>query len=207
MAKNTSSPRGARGNSARGNGRDPKASFAVPGLDVNASGKVAAVLQERLVALIDLALTLKHIHWNVVGPNFIAVHEMLDPQVAGVQDMVDTTAERIATLGVPPNGLIGYLDKTRTWDDYALGRAMSIEHLGALDVVYVGVIEAHRKAADAVEDLDLVTQDMLVGQLGDLEQYHWFVRAHLESDGGELSTAGAHTETEAARSALKASAR
>ncbi|RPI04235.1 MAG: DNA starvation/stationary phase protection protein, partial [Actinobacteria bacterium] len=94
MAKNTSSPRGARGNSARGNGRDPKASFAVPGLDVNASGKVAAVLQERLVALIDLALTLKHIHWNVVGPNFIAVHEMLDPQVAGVQDMVDTTAER-----------------------------------------------------------------------------------------------------------------
>ena len=107
---------------------------------------------------IDLALTLKHVHWNVVGPNFIAVHQMLDPQVAGVQAMVDTTAERIATLGVPPNGLIGYLGKARTWDDYALGRAMSIEHLGALDLVYVGVIEAHRKAADAVEDLDLVTR-------------------------------------------------
>ena len=43
--------------------------------------------------------------------------------------------------------------------------------------------------------------------IGDLEQYHWFVRAHLESDGGKLSTSGAHTETQAARSALKASAR
>jgi starvation-inducible DNA-binding protein len=119
--------------------------------------------------------------------------------------MVDTTAERIATLGVPPNGLIGHLGESRTWDDYALGRALSIEHLGALDVVYVGLIEAHREATDAVEDLDLVTHDMLIGQLGDLEQFHWFVRAHLESDGGKLSTTGAHTETEAARSALKAS--
>ena len=87
------------------------------------------------------------------------------------------------------------------------GERWPIEHLGALDLVYVGVIEAHRKTADAVENLDLVTQDMLIGQLGDLEQYHWFVRAHLESDGGKLSTTGAHTETEAARSALKASAR
>ena len=63
---------------------------------------VAAVLQQRLDALNDLALTLKHIHWNVVGPHFIAVHEMLDPQVDAVRLMVDAIAERIATLGVAP---------------------------------------------------------------------------------------------------------
>ena len=61
------------------------ASFTVPGLEQETGVRVADGLQTRLVSLVDLALTLKHIHWNVVGPNFIGVHEMLDPQVAGVQ--------------------------------------------------------------------------------------------------------------------------
>ena len=31
-----------------------------------------------------------------------------------------------------------------------------------------------------------VTQDMLIGQLEDLEQFQWFVRAHLESGEGTI---------------------
>ena len=42
---------------------------------------------------------------------------------------------------------------------------------------------------------------MLIGQLASLEQFHWFVRAHLESTSGELSTADARSEKSAARSA------
>ena len=41
----------------------------------------------------------------------------------------------------------------------------------------------------ATEELDPVTQDMLIGQLEQLELFHWFVRAHLETAGGTLSTA------------------
>src|SRR3712207_3370300 len=98
------------------------------------------------------SLTLKHIHWNVVGPNFIAVHEMIDPQVDAVRLMVDAIAERIATLGVEPWGTPGALVEARTWDDYSIGRAGAIEHLGALDVVYQGVITDHRQAAQDVEE-------------------------------------------------------
>jgi len=75
--------------------------FTVPTLTPEQGAEVAGVLQQRLHSLNDLALTLKHVHWNVVGPNFIAVHEMLDPQVDAVRAMVDEIAERIATLGVP----------------------------------------------------------------------------------------------------------
>jgi len=174
--------------------------FTVPGLDQNKADQVAERLQQRLVALIDLQLTLKHIHWNVVGPSFIGVHEMLDPQVDGVRLMVDQTAERIATLGTEPNGLPGFVVSHRNWDDYKLGRATVPEHLGALDVVYTGVIEEHRAAIDEFEELDPVSQDMLVEQATDLEQYHWFVRAHLETAEGTLSTSGAqHTEEAAAK--------
>ncbi|MCB7137501.1 Dps family protein [Cellulosimicrobium marinum] len=177
--------------------------YTVPSLTPEEGAKVAAILQERLHALNDLQLTLKHIHWNVVGPHFIAVHEMIDPQVDAVRAMVDAIAERIATLGVSPVGTPGALVTARTWDDYGLGRATTIAHLGALDEVYVGVITDHREAAAATEELDDVTNDLLIGHLHDLELFHWFVRAHLESTGGDLSTAGADSEASAAADAEK----
>ena len=160
--------------------------FTVPGMARAEGVQVAGVLQERLGALIDLGLTLKHVHWNVVGPTFIGVHTMLDPQVDGVAAMIDATAERIATLGSSPNGLAGNMVTSRTWGDYPLNRALVPEHLGALDAVYVGVIDDHRKAIESVSDSDPITEDLLIGQSGILEQYHWFVRAHLESSSGQL---------------------
>ncbi len=175
--------------------------YTVPSLSLEDGATTAAVLQQRLHALNDLALTLKHVHWNVVGPHFIAVHEMLDPQVEAVRAMVDATAERIATLGVAPRGTPGALVAERDWDDYDIGRAGALEHLGALDQVYQGIITSHREAAKEVEELDDVTNDLLVGHLHELELFHWFIRAHLENAGGELSTAGARTEQGAARKA------
>jgi starvation-inducible DNA-binding protein len=162
---------------------------------------VIGTLQDRLNALNDLALTLKHIHWNVVGPHFIGVHTMLDPQVDAVRLMVDALAERIATLGGSPVGTPGALVAQRSWDDYDLGRADTNAHLAALDLVYSGVIEDHRAAIESVEESDPVTEDLLVDQSGQLEQFHWFVRAHLESPDGSLATAGARTEKTAAKKA------
>jgi starvation-inducible DNA-binding protein len=172
-------------------------SFTIPGMTLEQGAEVAALLQDRLNALTDLHLTLKHVHWNVVGPHFVSVHEMLDPQVDAVREMADTTAERISTLGLSPIGTPGALVADRSWNDYSIGRAGAIEHLGALDLVYVGVIEDYRRDIAATEELDPVTQDMLIGQAGQLEQFHWFVRAHLETSGGALSTAGASSEVQA----------
>lgn len=182
--------------------RTPK--FTVPGMTLKEGGEVAAVLQMRLHALNDLALTLKHVHWNVVGPHFIGVHEMLDPQIDEVRGYVDEIAERIATLGVDVKGTPGALVAERGWEDYSIGRADTIAHLGALDLVYQGVIADHRDAAEKVSEPDPVSEDMLIGHLHSMEQFHWFVRAHLESSGGTLADAGATTEKEAAAMAAEA---
>jgi starvation-inducible DNA-binding protein len=176
-------------------------SYTVPGMETEDADHVIDLLQDRLNSLNDLALTLKHIHWNVVGPNFIAVHTMLDPQVDAVRLMVDNTAERIATLGGSPTGTPGALVAQRSWDDYSIGRADAIDHLGALDIVYTGVIKDHRSAIDETEEPDPVTQDMLIGQAGQLEQFQWFVRAHLERSDGSLRTESASTEKAAANGA------
>ena len=87
--------------------------YGVPGLAKKDSTLVIELLRDRLNSLNDLALTLKHIHWNVVGPQFIAVHTMLDPQVDAVRLMVDETAERIATLGGSPQGTPGAIVATQ----------------------------------------------------------------------------------------------
>jgi starvation-inducible DNA-binding protein len=173
--------------------------YTVPGMKPDAAGEVIALLQDRLNALNDLALTLKHVHWNVVGPHFIAVHQMLDPQVDAVRLMVDDLAERIATLGGSPVGTPGALVAQRSWDDYSIGRADTNAHLAALDIVYSGILEAHREAIEKAEQADPVTEDMLVGQTGRLEQFHWFVRAHLETESGTLLTEGVRDEKTAAR--------
>ncbi len=184
-----------------------KIAFTVPGMSQRDAQSVIALLQDRLNALNDLALTLKHVHWNVVGPDFIGIHTMLDPQVDAVRLMVDTTAERIATLGGSPVGTPGALVAARSWDDYDIGRADAIAHMGGLDRVYAGVIAAHREAIEKTDEPDPVTQDMLIEQSAALEQFHWFVRAHIESAGGRLATGSARTEKAAGQRAVRSATR
>jgi starvation-inducible DNA-binding protein len=179
--------------------------FTIPGLSAKDANKVADLLQKQLSTYNDLHLTLKHVHWNVVGPNFIGVHEMIDPQVELVRGYADEVAERIAALGKSPQGTPGAIIKDRTWDDYSVERDTVQAHLAALDLVYTGVIEDTRKAMDTLEDLDLVSQDMLVGHAAELEKFQWFVRAHLENSGGQLVTQGARTEQDAASKAKEKS--
>ncbi|MHA7175928.1 Dps family protein [Arthrobacter sp. Sr24] len=183
--------------------RTAHAGYTVPGLSLQDGHKIAALLQGRLHALNDLQLTLKHAHWNVVGRDFISVHEMLDPQIELVRAMVDETAERIATLGVSPNGLPGALVSARSWDDYSIGRAHTSAHLAALDVVYSGFLKSHRQTLAAVGELDPITEDMVISQCAQLELFQWFMRAHLEDDAGDLATAGSKTERSAAAKAPK----
>jgi starvation-inducible DNA-binding protein len=175
--------------------------FTIPGLTDKQGARLAELLQKQLSAYNDLHLTLKHIHWNVVGPSFIGVHEMIDPQVEVVRTFADDVAERIAALGAAPQGTPGAILKDRTWDDYSIGRDTVQAHLAALDVVYNGLIEELRQNIEETEELDPVTQDLLIGQAGQLEKFQWFVRAHLESSGGTLTHEGKTSEKSAAATA------
>ena len=166
--------------------QETPAKYTVPGLEVEDGHRVAEILQMRLHALNDLALTLKHAHWNVVGPNFIAVHEMLDPQVEVVRGFVDETAERVATMGLSPQGTPGAITAGRTWEDYAVGRADTLTHISALDKVYDGVIADHRNAIDEAGKLDPMAEDLLVAQTRELELFQWFLRSFISNAAGEL---------------------
>jgi starvation-inducible DNA-binding protein len=136
----------------------------------------------------DLALILKHIHWNVVGSGFIAVHQLMDQQTDQTRAMIDAIAERISTLGGVPLGLAGDVVEHRSAErDYALGRAEVLDHLRSLDEVYENVGEGQRVAIEQVSKLDPVTEDLLISQASELELNHWFIRAHITEQDGSLS--------------------
>lgn len=182
-----------------------KHQYAPAGLNTGEAEKLGAILQERLAALIDLSLTLKHVHWNVIGPGFIAVHEMMDAQVESVRDMIDAVAERISTLGGVAGGLTGQvMDLRPATDEYALGRGPVMAHLGALDKVYEQMGRGHRAAIDRVAGIDPVSEDLLIAHTAVLELNHWFIRAHISDTDGRLVTQGTVDQLDAATAATYA---
>ena len=149
----------------------------MPGLSQSNANQAAAILQARLATYNDLSLILKHAHWNVTGPNFIAVHEMIDPQVDLVRGYADEAAERIATLGGEPLGTVASIGQAIA---YPLNRGGALDHLAALDKVYDQVITANRQAIDELGELDPVSQDLVIGATAELEKFQWFVRSHFD---------------------------
>ncbi|NIH71279.1 MULTISPECIES: Dps family protein [Auritidibacter] len=165
---------------------EANANYTTPGLEVEEGHRVAEVLQTRLHAMNDLQLTLKQAHWNVVGRDFISVHEMLDPQIDLVRDYADTLAERIATLGVAPKGTPGAIVSERTWEDYSLLRGSTLAHISALDEVYTGIIADLRAAISEVGKVDPMSEDILIEQARGLELFHWFLRSFITSPEGDI---------------------
>jgi starvation-inducible DNA-binding protein len=60
------------------------------------------------------------------------------------------------------------------------------------------VVEDIRTSIGVTEELDPVTQDILIGHAAELEKFQWFVRAHLENAGGTLTHEGSSTDKGAA---------
>jgi diketogulonate reductase-like aldo/keto reductase len=79
-----------------------------------------------------------------------------------------------------------------------VGRALADSGVDRADVFLTTKCPPDRVGQE-LDDLDLVTQDMFIAETEQLELFHWFIRAHLEDQGGRLATEDASTEKDAAR--------
>src|SRR3712207_3303912 len=69
------------------------------GLDPQSRHRVVNLLNGTLADAIALTLAVKEAHWNLKGPGFIGVHELLDEVADRLQENVDDMAERAVALG------------------------------------------------------------------------------------------------------------
>src|SRR5436305_756218 len=88
------------------------------GLSEAARVKAVELLIARLADCIDLQTQTKHAHWNVKGPNFIALHELFDKINEEVEDYVDDIAERAVQLGGVAEGTARMVAKRSSLREY-----------------------------------------------------------------------------------------
>jgi len=154
-----------------------------PSIDLKANTKSAIieVLNARLADAIDLALITKQAHWNLKGPNFIAVHEMLDPMRASLDEHVDVIAERIAQLDGIALGTSQIVAKASSLDAYPTDIRKVTDHLAALAERYASLANQVRKDIDNTDEAgDADSADILTAFSRDLDKNLWFIKSHLE---------------------------
>jgi starvation-inducible DNA-binding protein len=149
-------------------------------LDSNAKKTSIAILNARLADSIDLALAVKQAHWNIKGPRFIAIHEMLDKLRDDVSVGVDLIAERAAALGGTALGTVQTTMSASKLPPYPTDIHDIDDHLKALIERVAMCTNAMRKNIDETDEAgDAGTADIFTQLSRDLDKWLWFLESHL----------------------------
>ena len=147
----------------------------------NAKAVSIEILNQCLADTIDLSLATKQAHWNLKGPQFIAVHEMLDTFRTELDDHADTMAERVVQLGGTALGTLQSVSKASTLDAYPLDIYPVRDHIEALIERFASVANSTRKAIDETDDAgDVGTSDIFTEAVRSLDKALWFLEAHVQ---------------------------
>lgn len=150
-------------------------------LKSNTRTAVIELLNRQLAEGIDLALLTKQAHWNLKGPQFIAIHEMIDGFRTEIDTHVDTMAERIVQLGGTALGTVQTVAKATSLKPYPTDIYKIKDHLAALIDRYGKVANAARAAIDESDDAgDADTADILTAYSRALDKALWFLEAHTQ---------------------------
>jgi starvation-inducible DNA-binding protein len=144
--------------------------------------QICGMLQGHLANSVDLVTQAKQAHWNVKGPDFIALHELFDKVAESSEEYVDLIAERIIQLGGIAEGTVKAVGKRSQLPDYPLAISNGIDHVNALAHTLASYGESIGTAirnADELDDYD--TTDLLTEISREVDKYLWFVEAHAQA--------------------------
>ncbi|GAA4181652.1 DNA starvation/stationary phase protection protein [Gryllotalpicola koreensis] len=140
---------------------------------------VAQFLAPVVLDMEALVVNGKHAHWNVRGADFIAIHELLDQLVAHAQEFADDSAERIVALGLPVDSRLATVAAKTTLPELKDGfqdwKDTVSQVVAQIDAALVTV----RAAVEGLDEVDLNSQDIVIGVERGLVKDRWLLQSHL----------------------------
>ena len=137
------------------------------------------LLNQQLADVLDLVLQAKQAHWNVKGPNFIALHELFDEVEGELEEYADEIAERAVVLGGTALGTVRAAAAASRLAEYSLGSASGKAHVFALSGAIAEFGKTARAAIDAAAALgDADTADLFTEVSRGVDKLLWKVEAH-----------------------------
>jgi starvation-inducible DNA-binding protein len=156
-------------------------------LPSNARAVTIDLLNARLADGIDLALATKQAHWNLKGPLFIAIHEMLDGFRTAQDDWNDTMAERLVQLGGTALGTTQAVAASTKLPAYPTNVFAIADHLAALIDRYADYANTlHENIDQSAEAGDADTADIFTEVSRGIDKQLWFLEAHVQEPSGEF---------------------
>jgi starvation-inducible DNA-binding protein len=154
-------------------------------LPAETRARVAGLLNQRLADCIDLQTQCKQAHWNVKGPEFIALHKLFDEINEEVEEYVDLLAERVVQLGGIAEGTARCAAERSTLREYPIEITAGEQHVDALSTTLATFGSVVRKGIDQAAELsDADTTDILTEISRGIDKWLWFVEAHLQDQPG-----------------------
>lgn len=151
------------------------------GLDDQTRHKVIDLLNARLSDIVSLTLAVKQAHWNLKGPGFIGVHELLDGAAGRLRESADQMAERAVVLGGHARGTLEEASENTTVDAYPVDLVDIDGHIAALTERYKKVGEAVREAiAEASDAGDAGSEDLFTAVSQTLDKDAWFIGSNAQ---------------------------
>ncbi|SEN33553.1 DNA starvation/stationary phase protection protein Dps [Palleronia pelagia] len=151
----------------------------VQGIDDQARHKVIDLLNARLADVSALALAVKQAHWNLKGPGFIGVHELLDDVADNLREAQDTIAERCTILGGQAKGTVEVVAAESNIEPYPTDMEQIEDHIKALKDRFLKCGEMIRKAAETADEAgDPDSEDLFVEISRTMDKDCWFIGAN-----------------------------
>ncbi|MDR6845716.1 DNA starvation/stationary phase protection protein [Flavobacterium granuli] len=155
----------------------------VPNIGITESNRQAVVTELSKILADEFVLYTKtrSAHWNVEGIDFYDKHKFFEIQFEELDDIIDSIAERIRSLGHYASAtlktflsLTHLSEETRSKND---SHGFITELLSDHESIIIHLRENINFFADDLGDLG--TSDFITGLMQDHEKMAWFLRSHI----------------------------
>jgi starvation-inducible DNA-binding protein len=144
----------------------------------------ADILNRYLADVVVLYIKTRNYHWNVTGPTFRSLHKLFQEQYEELDEIMDTTAERVRQLGVFALGSMRQFEHIERIDEETAGVPHWKEMVSKLVSDHETIIRYLRENIDKCqeENNDAGNADVLTAFMEQHEKMAWMLRSFIDSE-------------------------